>query len=281
MASQRPGILLLLLVAALATAGALTGWNLRHSSAPVPQAGAALPGKDLLRATYDPLHFKPAIESATDEQCLTCHREVLDDRVRETSPAGVRADNSKAWYQHLGTYQGKQDSFHRRHMISPLAQTLMKLHCNTCHLGHDPRDEAPGTSATGVPSDETAFTLRKQVNVEQTCLKCHGQMDISVMGLPGPWLKTRGMFGNSCLTCHAAIRTERHQVNYLNAEAIEAAGAADSDACFGCHGGRAWYRLAYPYPRHAWPGMPAEIPAWASKRAHESEARFRLPSSQP
>ena len=34
---------------------------------------------------------------------------------------------------------------------------------------------------------------------------------------------SREMFQNDCLTCHAAIRTTRHQVNYLKAEAIEAA----------------------------------------------------------
>ena len=33
----------------------------------------------------------PAIETARDEQCLACHREVLEDKVRETSPAGIKA----------------------------------------------------------------------------------------------------------------------------------------------------------------------------------------------
>ena len=54
-------------------------------------AQAAVPGRDILRATYDPIHFKPAIENASDEQCLACHREVLDDKVREKSPAGISA----------------------------------------------------------------------------------------------------------------------------------------------------------------------------------------------
>jgi hypothetical protein len=49
-----------------------------------------------LRAVYSPLHFKPAIASATDAQCLACHREVLEDRVRAVSPAGVKAADSRS-----------------------------------------------------------------------------------------------------------------------------------------------------------------------------------------
>ncbi|MCX7897119.1 MAG: hypothetical protein N2441_04530 [Rhodocyclaceae bacterium] len=233
-----------------------------------------------LRATYDPLHFKPAIELARDEQCLVCHKEVLEDRVRETSPAGVQASWSKAWYQRVATYEGEQETFHRRHLTTPLAQKLMKLKCNTCHEGHDPREEAPGSSAS-VPQETQAFTLRKQVNPETTCLKCHGRFpDKEIMGLPGPWEEVKDQFQNDCLVCHAAIRTHRHRVNYLDAEAIEAmakAGQATQtagDVCYGCHGGRAWYRIAYPYPRHPWPGMSPETPVWAKNRPLQSEARF-------
>ena len=89
------------------------------------------------------------------------------------------------------------------------------------------------------------------------------------------------MFGNSCLSCHVAIRTQRHQVNYLKATAIEEAGKKDADSCYGCHGGRSWYRLAYPYPRHAWEGMSPEVPAWARERPTESEARFRAAAVNP
>ena len=42
-------------------------------------------GGKLLRATYSPLHFKPAIESASDDQCLACHKEVLEDKPRVAS----------------------------------------------------------------------------------------------------------------------------------------------------------------------------------------------------
>ena len=80
------------------------------------------------------------------------------------------------------------------------------------------------------------------------------------------------------LTCHAAIRTNRHQVSYLKAEAIEAAGAKNADTCYGCHGGRSWYRISYPYPRHAWEGMAPEVPDWAKDRPTESEARFLIPT---
>lgn len=279
MENPKSGIFLLTLVAGVSIAGALIGWQIRQqteSAAQHQDAAATVTARNQLRATYDPIHFQPAIASATDAQCLACHREVIEDKVRETSPAGVKAANSKAWYQRLSTYAGEQDTFHRRHLTTPLAKELMNLSCNTCHQGHDPRDEAPGSSATAPSQSTTDFTLRKQVNVETTCLKCHGQMNTPVMGLPSPWLESKEMFGNNCLTCHAAIRTNRHQVNYLKAEAIEAAGQKNSDVCYGCHGGRAWYRISYPYPRHAWEGMSPETPDWAKDRPIESEARFRL-----
>lgn len=238
-------------------------------------------GSDLLRATYSPLHFKPAIESATDAQCLACHKEILEDTVRPASQAGIEAANSIAWYQLTSTYNGDQDTFHRRHLVTPLAKQLMNLKCNTCHQGHDPRDEAPGSSATTAPQTDNGFTLRKQVNPESICLKCHGQMvSEDVMGLPGPWPDVKHLFHNDCLPCHASTRTDRHQVDYLNAAAIEAAAVAGKndntggDVCYGCHGGRPWYRIAYPYPRNPWPEMPEGTPDWAKSRPTHSEPRF-------
>jgi len=239
-----------------------------------------------IRAVYSPLHFKPAIESATDAQCLVCHKEVLEDKVRAVSPAGVKAADSLAWYQQVSTYQGEQDTFHRRHLVTPMAKQLMNLKCNTCHEGHDPREEAQGASATvatSPPQDDTGFTLRKQVNPETSCLKCHGQMNWPVMtGLTGPWHQVKDTFQNNCVSCHTAIRTNRHQVNYLNAEAIEKAGAVDKtggDVCYGCHGGRPWYRISYPYARNPWPAMPEGTPEWARLRPRHSEARFLIQSA--
>lgn len=55
---------------------------------------------------------------------------------------------------------------------------------------------------------------------------------------------------------------------------IEAAGQKDSSVCHGCHGGRAWYRLSYPYPRHPWPDMPEKTPEWAKDRPSASDACF-------
>jgi len=283
---KSPKIVLFLVVGALAVGG-FAGWQILRQdvtpvatpAAPQPAIPVAVADKDLLRATYDPIHFRPAIESARDEQCLVCHGEVLADKVRETSPAGIKAGTSKAWYQRLSTYTGDQDTFHRRHLTTSMAKELMNLSCNTCHQGNDPRDEAQGTSATGTPQTDDGFTLRKAVNTEKTCLKCHGPMNIEVMGLPSHWPESKEMFGNSCLTCHAAIRTNRHQVNYLKAEAIEAAGTKNADVCYGCHGGRSWYRIGYPYPRHPWEGMAPEIPDWAKDRPTASEARFALPAT--
>lgn len=280
MKSPKIGIIILALVAVAAIVGGFAGWQIRQQNAVAPVVSSApVASKDLLRATYDPIHFKPAIETAKDEQCLACHREVLDDKVRQTSPAGVKASTSLAWYQRLSTYSGEQDTFHRRHLTTPMAKELMNLSCNSCHQGNDPRDEAPGTSATGTPQSDNGFTLRKSVNTEETCLKCHGQMNAPLMGLPSPWPESKEMFGDSCLTCHAAIRTNRHQVTYLKAQAIEEAGQKNADVCYGCHGGRAWYRVGYPYPRHSWEGMSPEVPDWAKDRPTESEARFALPAS--
>ncbi len=232
-------------------------------------------GLDYERARWHPLHFKPAIDTATNEQCLSCHQEVLEPSVKTQSPAGVKSADALAWYQTLEVYTGEQETFHRRHLVTPLAQQVMDLKCNFCHQGNNPREEAPvPPTAT---TKEAGFTLRKMVDPEETCLRCHGRHPSELMGLPGPWEETREMMGNSCVTaCHSGIRTVRHQVNFLKTEAIEKAGQDNSDTCFGCHGGRQWYRISYPYPRHAWPGMPAATPDWAKDRPTESDVRFRV-----
>lgn len=241
--------------------GAATFWVTRHAGNP----GAPRP--DYQRAAYSPLHFKPDATRAADAQCLACHGEILAD--------AVRGDAGPAPYQRLTTYRGAQETFHRRHLVTPFARQVMDLRCNTCHRGHDVREEAQGSSATAAAQDDAAFTLRKQVNPETTCLKCHGQMPWRNMNLTGPWPEVRQSYGNSCqANCHDRIRTVRHQVSYLKAAAIEAAGSADADVCYGCHGGRAWYRISYPYPRHAWPGMPGTRPAWAAGRPTASEPEF-------
>lgn len=225
-------------------------------------------------ARWDPIHFKPAIETAGNAQCLACHAEILERRVREVSPAGVKASETVAWYQTLSTYTGEQDTFHRRHLVGPLAKEWMDLKCNTCHQGNDPRDEVADSSATADPG----LTLRKQVDPD-ICLMCHGKFPWEVMaGLTGPWTESGEVFGNNCMACHAAFRTVRHQVNYLKPEVIEAAGTANGDVCYGCHGGRSWYRVAFPYPRHDWPGMAPGVPEWARDRPKSSEPRFLIRS---
>jgi len=246
------------------------GWAVAGTANIPKDSRAALP--DYQRARYSELHFRPAIDKATDEQCLACHAEVLKPSVRGKSPAGVNAVDTKAWYQRQVTYEGSQETFHRRHLVTPLAKQLMDMRCITCHQGNEPRDEAPGTSASSLIG---GYTLRKHVDTEATCLKCHGQMNWQVMGLPEPWHKSKALFQDNCLLCHENIRTRRHQVSYLNAAAIEQAAKTSADTCYGCHGGRAWYRINYPYPRHAWPGMPEGAPPdWAKGRMTESEARF-------
>jgi len=230
---------------------------------------------DYERARWHPSHFKPDIQSATNEQCLSCHQEVLDRKVLDQSPAGVKTPETLAWYQTLHTYEGAQMTFHQRHLTAPLAMQLMDMKCNTCHQGNDPREEAP------VPPDPSRqeFTLRKQVNPD-ICLMCHGAHPYELMGLPGPWPESRDNFMNNCQLCHAGIRTKRHQVNFLKADAIEEAAKKEGDVCYGCHGGRQWYRIAYPYARNPWDGMPKDVPEWAVDRPTESEPRFQIELKQ-
>ncbi len=228
--------------------------------------------KDYQRAQWDPVHFQPAIATATNKQCLACHQEIIERNILTQSTAGLPAQSSKAWYQTLSTYEGAQQSFHQRHLSGDLAQQIMAMKCNTCHQGSNPREAAI------IPPDhnQSNFTLRKSVNPE-ICLMCHGSFpDYKRMGLTSHWNTSRKLFQNNCLLCHERIRTNRHQVNFLKAKEIETAGKKDSDICFGCHGGRQWYRISYPYPRHEWTGMAKEIPGWAKDRPTESNPRFQL-----
>ncbi len=231
--------------------------------------------KDIM-AQYDKarrnlIHQKPLIDKASNKDCLACHQEILKRNIRQVSPAGVKAKESLAWYQTLDTYKGEQKTFHQRHLVTPLAKELTNLKCNTCHQGNDLREE----SVIPPDSNNTTRTQRKHVN-PNVCLMCHGKMNVAVMGIPESWEKNGKLFNNDCLTCHATIRTNRHKVNFLNAEAIEASAKSHKDTCFGCHGGRAWYRIVYPYPRHKWENMSETIPDWAKNRPTESDPRFLI-----
>lgn len=226
------------------------------------------------RARWDSVHFKPNIDTATDEQCLACHTEVIERRVSARSPAGASADVALAWYQTLDTYKGGQETFHRRHLLTEFAREVMDLKCRTCHQGNDPREETADSSADG----NAELVQRKHVD-PKICLMCHGTFNYQVMGVPGSWTEHGKLFGDSCLTCHVAIRTHRHQVNFLKPEAIEVAAQTSSDVCYGCHGGRAWYRISYPYPRHSWTGAGEVIPEWAKDRPTASEPRFAVDTS--
>lgn len=234
-------------------------------------------------AQWDPIHFKPAIDKATDADCLGCHKEVLERKPLKASPAGVKSSETLAWYQTLDTYSGDQETFHWRHIESPFAKKVMQLSCTFCHQGNDPREESPGPHVAG--AEAGAFTLRKMVNPKTTCLRCHGQYDYEIMST-GPWHEFRADLEdeetpNGCLTCHEeTYRTVRHQVTYLKPKAIEEAAKSSSDVCYGCHGGRSWYRVSYPYPRHPWPDMDEEVPEWAQGRPTQSEERFRKPKAE-
>ncbi len=239
-----------------------------------------------IKARMDPLHFKPAIETATNEQCLQCHQEILQRKPREVTQAGVKSEDTLAWYQTVHTYVGKQDTFHRRHLRHLLAESdplnapddadpppiLMTLNCNTCHQGHNINKEV----TSDVHSSYSQPAFGKKVATE-TCLMCHGKFDYNTMpGITGPWLEVADAFSNNCMACHSIFRTNSHNVNFLNKEGIQQAGATDGETCFGCHGGRSWYKIAYPYARNPWPGMSPIIPHWAKDRATKSRPRFLI-----
>jgi hypothetical protein len=222
------------------------------------------------QARWDPIHFKPAIDQAKDEDCLVCHQDILERRVRDQAPNGVSKDQALAWYQTLDTYAGEQETLHRRHMVTPYANQVMDLGCNFCHQGNDPREETASSHANA----SSELIQRKHVDPD-ICLMCHGEHNASIMGVPpGDWRETGAAFNYDCLICHANIRTNRHQVNYLKPAAIETLAKEKQDVCFGCHGGRAWYRIEYPYPRHPWPSAGSVVPEWAKNRPTESEPRF-------
>jgi nitrate/TMAO reductase-like tetraheme cytochrome c subunit len=141
----------------------------------------------------------------------------------------------------------------------------------------------PGRAAFSAEASPE-FTLRKMVNPSETCLLCHGAYPAANMGLEGSWHDLRvdmetAEAPNGCLSCHAeTFRTNRHQVNYLNAATIEdIARNGTSDSCFGCHGGRQWYRISYPYARTPWPGMDTEtVPDWAVDRPTASKPEHQI-----
>ncbi|WP_428542559.1 c-type cytochrome [Profundibacter sp.] len=249
---------------------------------------AEVEGMDYERARYFPIHFPPQINEASNEECLVCHSEILTHKPRDASPAGVPASDTIAWYQTLATYDGPQQTFHYRHLQSDYAKSVMNLQCISCHKGNDPREESPDMiygraafSAGKVPE----FTLRKMVNPSTTCLRCHGAFPYEHMdGVDANWPQARLDFEdeetpNGCLTCHGeyGFRTNRHNVTYLNAHNIEDLATASSDTCYGCHGGRQWYRISYPYPRHPWPDMDEETPDWALERPTASDPEYQRP----
>ena len=226
---------------------------------------------DYETARWHPIHQKPAIYKASNEACLKCHQDVLNTNTRDASPAGLQKVNTLAWYQTLDTYQGDQLTFHQRHLTAPFINKVANMSCATCHQGNNIREE---TNFTSADVQDAGLTMRKMVD-PKVCLMCHGQFPYQQMGLTGPWHESGASVQNNCLLCHAAIRTTRHQVNFLKADAIEKEGAANSDSCFGCHGGRSWYRISNPYPRHAWPGA-TPAPDWAKDRPTESDLRFLI-----
>jgi cytochrome c2 len=265
--------------------------NTEDAKARAAEIASVLPGMDYEAARFHPLHYPPASLTASNAECLACHQEILTSKPRAASLAGVQADATLAWYQTLDTYEGAQESFHYRHLQSDFARATMNLQCVFCHKGNDPREETPdmivGREAHTAP-EIPEFTLRKMVNPSTTCLACHGAFPAEVMGLEGHWHDLREGFEyeagvNGCLSCHEeTFRTTRHLVDYLKAGNIEAlARMGSSDSCYGCHGGRQWFRIPYPYSRNPWPGMDTDVPDWAAGRPTRSDPAHAFTPTAP
>lgn len=173
-----------------------------------------------------------------DGRCRVCHGHLLEHEPRASSPAGLGAAEAGAWYQRLDTYAGAQATFHWRHRKSPYAEKVMRMQCQTCHAGRDPREPALRKDDPHFPT-----ALRKRVN-PTLCLNCHGRFPDHSAAFRGSWTQARGEFAGNCLVCHQADAARRHRSPLLERAAIERLGARSGDVCYGCHGGRAWYAVS-------------------------------------
>lgn len=112
---------------------------------------------------------------------------------------------------------------HALHLGSP----LLRFRCAHCHRAVD-------------LDEDSAAALRRQVSVESVCLRCHGTFPPAH---GSSWQEMRAKNPQlACTTCHTG--NGRHDLPYLASQAIEGEGAT-SDRCYGCHGGRALYAVAF------------------------------------
>jgi hypothetical protein len=175
--------------------------------------GWPMTGGKLLRASYSPLHFKPAIESATDAQCLACHKEVLDDNPALASPAGLRAADSLAWYQQTEHLQRRAGQ-----LPSPPSGDADGEAVDEPQLHHLPPGPGPARRSPGLLGDGNAAN-RCRIHAAQA-----GQSRDDLPQVPRPVSRqgdhgpagavageAKDMFQNDCLGCHArsALRATR------------------------------------------------------------------------
>jgi hypothetical protein len=239
-------------------------------------------GGKLLRASYSPLHFKPAIDTATDAQCLACHKEVLEDKPRVASPAGVRAADSIAWYQRTSTYSGEQDSF-----PSPAPGDADGAGLDEPALHHLPSGPGPARGSAGLLGDGDAPDRSPASPCASRSIRKPPASSATASFRPRrSWAcPARGPRSRTCSRttawrCHAAIRTNRHQVSYLNADAIEAAareGTANKPAATSATAATvAAPGTASPTPMRATPG-----PACPKRRRSGRACGRAIPNALP
>jgi hypothetical protein len=189
------------------------------------------------RRLWERSHFPPG-EDSLDGRCLGCHADVLEQAPRRAMPAGALPEGLLPPYQRLATYDGGQASFHWRHRRSSYAQSVMRMRCQSCHRGRDPR-------LPEVHRHEREFpvALRKRVH-PNLCVNCHGRFPDHRAAFDGDWPAVRQRFDGNCLVCHEGDSARRHHNPLLDREAVEAQARDSGDVCYGCHGGRAWYRVS-------------------------------------
>ncbi len=176
--------------------------------------------------------------------------------MRETSPAGVKGGRSARLVSDARHLCGQAGDVPRPPFEDPARQggdeplsatsaTRATIRARKRRMDSE-RDDAPNVVRRLHAAQE------RQPQRDLPALPRHASRP-KIMGLGDPWHgdargpRRRPTTPNGCLGCHAEqFRTVRHQTTYLKAANIEKLAKTSSDVCYGCHGGRAWYRIVLP-----------------------------------
>lgn len=96
----------------------------------------------------------------------------------------------------MSTYQGAQDTFHRRHLTTEYATKVMQMRCTTCHEG-SPRATKPPTRP---PTTRTVALTLQNGQPRDFLSQVPREDDHEIMGLPGPWNEVKARVYCSLIT---------------------------------------------------------------------------------